>query len=60
MSEVFPNLYKNVNFSVSSFDDFKKIPDNHYDIVFTMGATIDRYIRFMILLVKFQEFRANI
>lgn len=42
MKEVFPNLYKNVNFSVSSFDDFfHKIPDNYYDIVFTMGATID-------------------
>ena len=39
---IFPDLYKNINYSVTPFENFfEKIPDNFFDITFTMGATID-------------------
>tara|TARA_Y100000816_G_C26039460_1_gene544353 strand:+ start:551 stop:1222 length:672 start_codon:yes stop_codon:yes gene_type:complete len=42
LGKIFPDLKSNLNYSVSSFEDyFEKIPDNYFDITFTMGSTID-------------------
>ena len=42
LSKIFPELKSHLNYNVSSFEDyFDKIPDDFFDITFTMGSTID-------------------